>query len=61
MTKQFCDRCGSDITQVQSAAISGIRDANANGDGTVTDSVDLCRRCYREAIHWMRTRPTRKS
>lgn len=47
MTKQFCDRCGVEVTDVPSASISGIEDADENGGGTITDSYDIvCLPCY---------------
>jgi hypothetical protein len=53
MQKQFCDKCGDDITQQRSAAVNVIADADANGSGTVTTQTDLCRRCHRALLKWL--------
>lgn len=35
MTKQFCDRCRTDITSKVSGRLDGVADADANGNGKV--------------------------
>ncbi len=59
MTKEFCDRCGDEVTGKKSSAVSGISDAAANGTGKVTDSFDIvCRRCYRAWKSFMKPTTT---
>lgn len=47
MTKQFCDRCHTDMTSKVSGRLDGVADADTNGNGKVTDRWDLCTTCYR--------------
>jgi hypothetical protein len=48
MVKEFCDRCGKDVTGKTTGAVSGVPDADRDGNGTATDAADiLCQRCYR--------------
>lgn len=53
MKRVFCDRCDADITTEPSSAVSGVFDANEDGDGTVTDDADLCRACYEAFRVWL--------
>jgi ribosomal protein S27AE len=57
VTKQFCDRCGVDITGHKSAAVSVVGDADHQGNGTVTARADLCLRCGRALEVWLSTSP----
>lgn len=59
MTKHFCDRCGKDITDaVQNHALSGVMNANWNGDGSATEIADhLCAECYDAIWNFARTKP----
>jgi hypothetical protein len=55
--KELCDRCGVDLTEKHSAAINGIRDADRDGNGTVTDALEiLCPKCYRAIWKFARTK-----
>jgi len=56
MTKLFCDRCGADVTGKPSAAVRGIADANPIGIGKITHERDLCPRCYRALLTWVKTK-----
>ena len=45
--KQFCDFCGADVTDEPSSAIDLIEDADADGNGEITDSWPLvCVKCF---------------
>lgn len=59
MTKHFCDRCGKDVTDaVQNHALSGVMNAEWNGDGTATQVADhLCAECYDAIWNFVRTKP----
>lgn len=59
MTKHFCDRCGKNVTDaVQNHALSGVMNADWNGDGTATHVVDhLCAECYDAVWDFARTKP----
>jgi hypothetical protein len=62
MRRQFCDRCGADVTDKVSAAVSVVDNADAQGNGTVTRTADLCTHCRRALATWLHpgtTRPTR--
>ena len=56
MRKQFCDRCLTDITDKTSAAVNGVADADAVGNGSITLRAELCGPCYRELAAWLSTR-----
>jgi hypothetical protein len=58
MTKQFCDRCGVDITGHKSAAVSVVGDADPQGNGDVTTTADLCKTCGRALEVWLQTSPS---
>jgi hypothetical protein len=60
MTRQFCDRCGFDVTDKMSAAVSIVGDADAQGNGSVSESVDLCSSCAKALGAWLRP-PTAKA
>jgi hypothetical protein len=45
VTRQFCDRCNTDITGETAACVSLVRDADEQGNGTITDNWDLCTGC----------------
>jgi len=57
VTRQFCDKCGIDITDQKSGHVSGVDDADAVGNGHVTDDVDLCEVCYGGFRQWLETPP----
>lgn len=60
MTRDFCDRCGDEVTGKKSSAIHGIADADNDGNGMHTDSHDhICRKCYRAWLAFMK--PKRSS
>jgi hypothetical protein len=63
MTRQFCDRCGADVTQKTSAAVHVIGVADVRGNGTVTTQADLCQQCRKTLETWLitRTPPTKKA
>jgi hypothetical protein len=46
VTKQFCDRCGADVTNKTAAAVKVIGDADTDHNGQETDLWDLCPKCY---------------
>lgn len=47
-TRDFCDVCGKETTDVQTGAIHGCDDADRDGNGTTSDSFDqVCLECYR--------------
>lgn len=51
----FCDRCGRDVTDEDSGAISGVQVADERGDGTVTHTFDhVCHDCYQAWLAFMR-------
>lgn len=55
MTRYFCDVCRDEVTDKDSSAIHGIRDADDQGNGTTTDAFDtVCRPCYRAWLLWMK-------
>jgi ribosomal protein S27AE len=60
MTKQYCDRCGAEITGKKSAAVSGVNDADTDGNGVVTEHADLCTRCYRAVWKFIGITPQRR-
>jgi hypothetical protein len=61
MTKHYCDRCGCDLTGKTSGAIQGVKDADDQGQGMVTDGAKcLCRRCYLAVWKFLRTAPTKR-
>jgi hypothetical protein len=47
MTSVTCDRCGADVTDKANAVVDGIRKPNGERGGEVSESADLCARCYR--------------
>jgi ribosomal protein S27AE len=53
MTRQFCDRCGADVTQKRSASVRIVSDADSQGNGAVTSDADLCPRCRRALETWL--------
>lgn len=53
MTRQFCDRCGADVTQKRSAAVRVVGDADSQGNGAVTSDADLCQRCRSALETWL--------
>lgn len=56
LIREFCDRCGKEVTGQQSGAINGVDDADRNGDGTVTHIFNvLCLGCYQRAIDFLRS------
>jgi hypothetical protein len=57
VTRQFCDRCRRDITNVHSSAVSIVADADRAGSGTVTKQVDICARCRKALEHWLLPEP----
>lgn len=60
--KEFCDRCGRDVTGKQSGALHGAPESDHDGGGTMTDHADiLCRRCYRQVWEFVRTPPAAKA
>ena len=58
MTRQFCDRCGADVTQKKSAVVRMIGDADSQGNGAITNELDLCQPCRRALERWLQTTPT---
>lgn len=56
MTRQFCDRCGADVTDRPSASVQIVNNADLKGDGVVNTSADLCTRCRRELTTWLQSR-----
>jgi len=59
MLRQFCDRCNRDVTNLRSAAVSIVGDADAQGNGTVTTHADLCQSCRRQLEHWLNIPPAK--
>jgi len=57
MTRQFCDRCGADVTQKRSAVVRMIGDADSQGNGAVTSEADLCQRCRSALEVWLVSTP----
>lgn len=57
MRRQFCDRCGQEITGKTSGVVHGIKDGDEDGNGKVTEAVDLCPPCYRAWKAWIVTKP----
>jgi hypothetical protein len=55
--KQFCDRCGADITGKPSTALHSVTDQR----GSVTELADLCGACARDLVVWLKTQPVRKA
>ena len=55
--RQFCDRCGADVTQKKSAAVHVIGDADSQGNGAVTSEVDLCQPCRAALEAWVGSAP----
>jgi len=56
MRKDFCDRCGTEVTNVQTGAIHGIEDADQDGNGNNTHNHDaVCMPCYKAWLTWMKT------
>ncbi len=53
MQRQFCDRCGADVTDKPSASVQIVNDADAKGDGVVNVTADLCTRCRRALALWL--------
>lgn len=53
MTRQFCDRCDADISDKTSASLRIIDDADQQGNGTVTRTADLCKRCRSALATWL--------
>jgi hypothetical protein len=51
MTKVTCDRCGTDITEKKHSVVDGVREpegfAPHENVGVVTETADVCARCYR--------------
>ena len=60
MTRQFCDRCGADVTQKKSAAVRLIGDVDSQGNGAITAEADLCQRCRSALEHWLAIAPMTK-
>jgi hypothetical protein len=54
VTRQFCDRCGGDITDKKSSAVSIVTDADSHGNGSVTAHADLCHVCRRCLERWLK-------
>lgn len=54
MTRQFCDRCGADVTGRRWASVHVVADADAQGNGKVTTEGDLCPACYRLLVAWLK-------
>jgi len=52
--RTFCDRCEAETTGVTSGHVSGIPDADDNGNGEIQTSKDLCARCYTEFRGWLK-------
>lgn len=60
MIKEYCDRCGLDVTDLRTGAVSGRR-LRDNG-GTKTDHFDiLCLKCYRAIVAFIKTPPPTKA
>ncbi len=57
MTRQFCDRCGKDITGKKAGRVTAIGDADEDGNGDVDWIGDLCPPCFAEARIFTKTRP----
>jgi len=57
MNRQFCDRCGLDITDKHSSAVRIIADADPQGNGIVTKSAELCAPCRRALERWLVSAP----
>lgn len=52
MRRDYCDRCGADITDRASSSVQGIKEADLDGNGTITDGGAVCRKCYRLFRAW---------
>jgi hypothetical protein len=53
MHRQFCDRCGGDVTNRMSDGLHIIENADVHGNGTVTAALDLCKKCTRALRVWV--------
>ncbi len=53
MIRQYCDRCGHDITNKHSTAVSIVGDADQQGNGAVTKTADLCPACGAALVQWL--------
>jgi len=42
-----CDRCDANIFEKKWAVVNGVRSPDDDGDGKVTETAELCARCYR--------------
>lgn len=51
--RQFCDRCYADITDHVSGHVSGVSDADEDGNGRTTHAADLCGNCYNDFAAWL--------
>ncbi len=59
--REFCDRCGEEVTGKVTGAFQGIDDADRDGNGTTTDSWDiLCQSCYSTIKAFINTKKTRR-
>lgn len=59
--REFCDRCGTDVTGEQTGALHGGDDTDRDGNGTMNDHFDiLCLSCYKEILAFIRQRPSRR-
>jgi len=61
MTRQFCDRCGADVTQKKSAAVRLIGDVDSQGNGAITAEADLCQPCRTALEHWISPTTTKRT
>lgn len=54
----FCDRCGEEVSDIPSSAISGVFNADRDGNGTVTEAFDhICNDCYEAFRAFMAAKP----
>lgn len=53
MTRQSCDRCGTDVTNKKSACVSVVGDSDVQCNGKETSRWDLCPRCYGSLKTWI--------
>jgi hypothetical protein len=57
MTRQYCDRCKTDVTGKISASVRIVSDADTLGNGEVTTAADLCQACRKLLEAWLTTAP----
>lgn len=54
MTRQYCDRCGVDVTARKSGRMKVVEDADDDGNGLVTKDWDICGECTKALMKFMK-------